>query len=363
MRKRDRRRGYRTETKATGIDYEAAGIQHPAEAFEMMRRGDIPPAPGGSGRRAGFALLLATLLVSAPTPPAQGGGATQGAFPDLPWGAESAVLGAGATASVSDPTAAFTNPARMLAIDERTFVAGTGDLYGLGLIHHSFASLTFPRRARDVDFDGTGQVVVRPADVTRAMGLSADILSLDAAGDTYRETRLAFSYAFRALGSSAAGFTIRYLSVSGDIDTLGASGYDLDLGLDVPLTDRLRAGVILRHGLSNISWDGGGDERLNVRLVGGIVVQYRPQVSFPLGIVWDPEGVGIQEVSAGAILHPRGDPLRLLAGLRYRPGDNQEILISGGASFFWKRLSAGYGFTADEAGLGSTHRFNFGIQF
>lgn len=309
----------------------------------------------------GLTLTLGFLAMALPS--ARAGTGTQGAFPDLPWGAEGAVLGAGGATTVSDPTALFWNPARQLAVDGRTFIAGTGDLYGKGLVHHSFASLTFPRRSKEITFDEAGNVVQRPGEVRSAYGLATDILTLDADGDTYRETRLAFSYAFRSLGSSSVGFTLKYLSVSGDIDALKASGYDLDLGLDAPLTERIRGSLILRHALSNLSWDEGGSERLNFRVVGGLLFRYRPELSLPLGVVWDPEGVGVQEISAGVSLTPRGDLLRLLAGLRYRPEDNQELLISGGVSILWKRLSAGYGFTAEEAGLGATHRFNFGIRF
>lgn len=315
--------------------------------------------------RKSLAIPVLALMVAGwlPSGPALAGSGTTGAFPDLPWGAEGAVMGAGGVASVSDPTAVFWNPARLLAVDQRSFTAGTGDLYGEGLVYHSFASLNFPHRSREIGFDETGMVVQRPAELRSAFGLAADILTLDADGDAYRETRLALSYAFRSLGSSSVGFTLKYLSVSGDIDALKASGYDLDLGLDTPLCRRIRGSLVLRHALNKLSWDEASSERLNFRLAGGLVVRYRPQISFPLGVVWDPEGVGIQELSAGAGVAPRGDFLRLLAGLRYRPEDEQELLVSGGVSISWKRLTAGYGFTAEEAGLGATHRFNFGIQF
>jgi hypothetical protein len=329
--------------------------------FEVPGRAETPRHGAGGRPLAASALAALVMLLAAPL--AQASSATSGAFPDLPWGAEGAVSGAGASASVSDATALFWNPARMLAVDRRSFMAGTGDLYGEGIVSHSFAALALPVRSQEVGFDSRGRVVKRPGEVRSAFGLAADVLTFDAADDIYRETRIALSYAKRALGGSAFGLTIKYLSVDGDIDELQASGYDLDAAIESPLTSWMRGGLLLRHALSSLSWDGGSDERLNFRAVGGLFIRLRHDAGVPLGAVWDPEGVGLQELSASVRVTPLGGIVSLFGGWRLRPEDDKDVVGSAGAAISWKRVSAGYSLTEDEAGVGSTHRFNAGIEF
>ena len=313
---------------------------------------------------AGWRLLWgAVLLAAAHGAPAQGTG-TSGAFPDLPWGSAGAVLGSGATAHVSDATAVFWNPARLVRVPDRSFLAGTGDLYGRGLVRHGFASVVLPRRIRTVVYDPSGRVAIRderPMD--RAFCLATDVVSLDAFGDAYRETRLHLTYARRSIGSTAVGVCVKYLSASGDIEGLRGSGYDVDLGWDGPASGRLRAGLIARHVASRLSWDGGGVERLNTRLAAGLTYIWGPRLAFPAGVLWEPSGAGLLEASLGAEGKPRGDLISLFAGLRLRPEDDEEILLSAGMALFWKRLRAGYGLTAEDAGLGETHRFHVGLDF
>lgn len=309
------------------------------------------------------ASTLAALMALLATPPSLASNATSGAFPDLPWGAEGSVSGAGASASVSDATALFWNPARMLAVNQRSFMAGTGDLYGKGIVSHSFAAVALPVRSRELGFDQQGRVVSRPGEIRSAFGLAADILSFDADHDIYRETRIALSYAKRVLAGSAIGLTIKYLSVDGDIAELKASGYDVDVAIESPLTPWMRGGLLLRHALSSLSWDGGSDERLNFRAVGGLFIRMGRDAGIPLGVVWDPEGVGLQELSASVRVTPLSGMVTFFGGGRLRPEDAQDVIGSAGATIAWRRVSAGYSLTEDEAGLGTTHRFNAGIEF
>ncbi|MBD3335488.1 MAG: hypothetical protein GF355_08215 [Candidatus Eisenbacteria bacterium] len=333
------------------------------------RRGPLlshaPSGPGEAATAAGTAILAVLLILSAAPPAAGGGGsATQGAFPDLPWGAGGAVFGSGACAWSRDPAALSWNPARTLRVPGRQLMGGTGDLYDLGLVRHSFVAATFPVYPKIVTADGGGRLQRRAAETpSRAWSVGADILELDAVDDIYRETRISLAYAAPAMRRSAIGLRVSYLSIGGDLDELGASGYDLDLGFDTVLHESFQLGVVVRHLLSSVSWDAGDSERLNLRIAGGLVYRLHPVLSLPLGAVYDPEGVGLQEVSLGAEYRPLGDLAALLAGVRHRPEDLEDTLVSGGVALARGPLRAAYGLVSDEAGLGSTHRFDVTFAF
>ncbi|MBU1702224.1 MAG: hypothetical protein KJ970_00645 [Candidatus Eisenbacteria bacterium] len=308
--------------------------------------------------------ILTLFIISSPALGA--GSATQGAFPDLPWGATGAVFGAGSIAWIQDPSAVHWNPALLPHVTQRSFMAGSGDLFGEGLVRHSFAAIALPFYKNYVDADAGGRLTAGGgSEISRVLGFGADILSLDAEGDTYRETRLTVGTAFSSLKSSTVGCNLSYLSVGGDVTGLSASGYDLDLGLTWHLTDRAQAGFVMRHALSNLSWDGGDSERLNLRLEGGVLLEWNHLFRFPAGLIWDPEGVGLQELSFGVDYRP-ALPMQMVgiqAGVRHRPGDDGGTLFSGGLTLTRGRVHAAYGLVAEEAGLGSTHRFHFGILF
>ena len=315
---------------------------------------------------AGGAALLALLLLAMPATDARaeaGGWGVAGAFANLEPGGRGAALAGALAPLVDDPTAVHWNPSRLVAVEQRTVAVTYADLFGLGLARHTTFYFAFPRRAREVRWEG-GRLSATRAALGSAWGVGLQATSVDLDPETYFEYDLALAYARRGALGLSWGLAAHALFVRGDFAEVSASGFSADLAVSRSLGSRLDASLVLRSLLSRLDWKGAAEEELRPAAQFGIAGRPRANLALPVVATYDFGAGALTEIAAGAEWMAFGETLLLRAGARWRDdGDSAELRPAAGAGLRWKDLAFDYGLAMGPASLGDTHRLSLHLRF
>ncbi len=294
---------------------------------------------------------------------ADGGHAVTGAFAAAEPGGRATALGGALGPLVTDASAVYWSPARLLNVEAPGATIAYADLYGLGLVHQTALYLAWPVRARALDWAG-GEVRSELGEPHHGWGLGVQSTRVDLEPQSYGEYDVSLAYARRgALGLSWA-FAAHVLVIDSDLIDVGGNGYALDFALARPLGSALDASLVVRSLLSSVNWDASDSETLTPRAHLGLCWAPTAGLAVPVEAVWDLELDSVVQIAGGAEWWPLGEALALRAGLRWRDdGQETEVFPAGGVGLQWMRIAFDYGLAIGREELGDTHRLGLGVQF
>lgn len=287
---------------------------------------------------------------------------TATAFADIDPGPRIMAMGGAAVAGVSDPTAAYWNPAGLYFMRGSQASATYDDLYGLGLVKRNFLGFAMKKVVEEPRFTGNRMALTRDLDRGTAWALSLSSVLVDLGGETYSEFMPAVSVAGGFDDDLSLGASISYLRAGSRLDGASAGGYTLSLGSIVSLPGPGRAGLSVRNLVSRVFRDGDLSERLRLTPTLGVYWPFLAERGIAAGdVTWVEGASGPARISVGGEFRVL-PALAARAGLRRYSGTVEDRTVpSFGAGVRWSRLEVDYAFTADEDGPGSTHRFGVNV--
>jgi len=309
-------------------------------------------------------IALAALLIGPVARAEEGGWGVAGAFADLEPGGRAAGLAGAVFPLVDDPTAAHWNPARLVCLDQRGLAATYADLFGLHLVRHTALFFAFPRREREVAWEG-GRWQAQPGAVGSAYAFGLQATRVDLDPESYAEYDLSAAYARRSAWGLAWGLTAHGLFVRSDLADVSASGFSTDLALSRSLSHRADASLVVRSLFSTLNWSGGDTkESLRPMVQIGVALKPHDDLALPAVATYDVESSALSDVALGAEWRAVGELLQLRAGARWHDdGSSAEVRGAAGAGLRWNDVLFDYGFTMGPEALGDTHRFSLQLRF
>lgn len=182
--------------------------------------------------------MIKKLIIISAVCAACGGALSAAAFDDITVGARGKGLGGAFTAGADDASAVYWNPSLLAKVKKPSLSASWQDLYGLGLVNHSFVGYAHP---------GVGKGTV--AFGWTRLGTTGAVTFMN-----YAENMMMFSYGKKVATGFYAGGSVKYFSVDYDAK---ASGVGADLaGTYSLLGDNLRI-ALMWYNLNNpqIRWE------------------------------------------------------------------------------------------------------------
>lgn len=309
-----------------------------------------------------FLLALAGLTICAAQVTAEAGPRT-GAFADAEPGGRGAALGGAIIAVVDDPSALHWNPARLLAVDRPGMLVAYADLFGLGLVRQAALFLAYPLTPREVSWQ-TGSIREHPGETTMAYGFGLQSTIVDLDPELYTEYDIAVGFGRRGWEGLAYGVAGHLLLVDSELESVGATGFALDLALSRSLHERIDGSLVLRSLFSSLSWEGETSETLCPRAHLGFCGRLRDNWRIPVATIYDLERAELAQLSGGVEWQPAGPALTLRAGLRWRDdGTDAALRAAAGMGLRWRDVGFDYGLATGREELGDTHRLSLQLRF
>ena len=189
-------------------------------------------------------------------------------FTLLPVGARAKGMAEAFVAVADDYEGGCFNPAGLVQIERGQIGTMYSDLYGLGLLRHSFLCYAEPTTDK-----GTGQI-------------SWNHLAADFEPGKWNYDLFCYSYGqfFKKSSSSyfnAWGAAVKYLSQT--TDWSDATGYSLDLGF-LTRRGKFSSGISLQNVFSQISWKTGKRESLSPNVRIGAAYRFTPRLLIALDV-------------------------------------------------------------------------------
>lgn len=309
-------------------------------------------------------LILGLLLAGTVVAPRAYADAQAGAFAIRGGSARSAVLGEAYGALGGDADALLWNPAALLSVTEPHLQATYHDVYGLGLAHHSTATLAWRKGRETVAVHGDSVFVSVQRDAGPAFAVGFEVTAVDLDDENYFEYAPTVAAAFPVAPGSGVGVAVRYLRAATEIDDVRATGYALDIGVMRSFGTRARVGASIRNVLGRLSWNHDREEDQPRELAGAIAVR-------PIDRVWlagavgddlDDDGVDRIRLAAEVTALP-GRLWFQVGGASRRTGDDRLTDLSVGARVQVHPVAVDYAFVPEQDLPGDTHRMTLTILF
>ncbi len=295
-----------------------------------------------------IALTFLTALTSLPIIASANAGVSGGLSLLSVGNARAAALGQAYTASFDDVAGMAYNPASLSTL--RTGQASL--LYQKGLIEDSYGQL----------------MVGSPQGQKNAFGLSAGYYNggkidlIDANGNTSQVTaQQDFTFGLngaRKLGAGSVGFTVKYLQ-STLIQQATARAYAFDLGVQTPLSSRLRIGAAALNYGTKLTYLQEGDNLPRMLRAGASYLMFRGQANTSL-LVDAPYMVNEKYFVPSIGVETLIGPLSIRAGYRTGGGDIREFTM--GAGFMMGGASLDYAFGLMNQ-LDAQHKISLATHF
>jgi hypothetical protein len=318
-----------------------------------------------NGIRAGAAALpaaaacaaLALLLAGS-----AGAGLRSTAFADIDPGPRIMAMGGAGVAGVTDPTAAWWNPAGLYFMRGTQGVATYDDLYGLGLVQRNYLGVAVKTVVDEPEFRDNRMSLKRDLDRGTAWGFTLSSLLLELGSDSYSEFMPSVAVAGGLGDDVSLGVSLAYLRAGSSLEATSASGYAAGAGVVCALPAGGRAGLSVRNLVSRVFWKDAAAERLRVTPTFGVSWPVTPRGRVAADMTWLEGNGGPSRISAGGEYWALRDRLAARAGLRrYGAGLQERTVPSFGLGLRWSRVDFDYAFTSDADGPGSTHRFGLNV--
>lgn len=298
----------------------------------------------GRGTRA----LVLTLLLGASLQAAEGDGGAA-AYRQLGVGARAIGGGGAVTASVSDATASYWNPAALTRLEEPEVAAMHANLN----LDRSFnyVSYAVPINARSAWAVSYTRFSVSAIPETRvdAAGNPIEIDGNATVGDSAVkvfslfddvEENVTVGYSREISDSLRLGANMRYLRQS--LFDATANGFGFDLGMIYEYSNRLAFGLSLRDVAESLRWNGSSSASDNVSMTSSVGVAFRPSqgLKLDLDVAKTGEAQGVVRVGAEKWFAEK-------YGVRLGSNDGE---MTAGASLKMKEWEFDYAFAAGDLG-------------
>jgi hypothetical protein len=306
-------------------------------------------------RRVGLVALAACALLGLPRVVAAAD-ATSNAFLPSSGGPRVAAMGGHLIALVSDDHAIDVNPGRLP-------YAGR------------VVSAQFDRIDPDLDLwrgrvgvaFGAGDPLAdafrpqRPS--AAAFGFALDGMNLTLIeGSAYREMAVAGGAALCLTNFSAIGLTARYQRATTDVLGANASGYGVDFGIAVNLSDYWDAGIAIKNAFGRSQFEDSDDEDHAARLTLGVATSNRKrwQAEFDYVFQYDHNAAA----ALGGEYHVLPGSLDLRAGVSREMLAPARTIVTAGAGFTYRQFQIDYAYGNDADGaFEQQHRVALSARF
>ena len=313
-----------------------------------------------------FLLFGAVALFGPSTGLASG---NRGAFSEFDQSARATAWGTAAVVLTDRAESGRINPAGLLRLGQSELSVSYADLFGLDLVSQTQLHVAMPVARKELIHEGP--TISRrnlPPPARFALGLSVTQLRGEAGpigptstADTYRESEIGLSVAWRSVGGSNVGFHLRLLSVQSDLEDVSANGQAVGFGLQRDI-GRWSFGLAADNLLASLNWKLGEDEPLPHRYHAGVAWSgLENRLRFAAG--WSALGQDAKgsALGIGADWHPY-EAFTLRGGLtRVEDVVGSETEPSAGLGFSWQGLMIDWGFRLNGRDLGTTHRWSASV--
>lgn len=282
--------------------------------------------------------------------------ATSVAFPDAGGGPRSIAMGGHLVALPIDDHAIESNPGRLVystgsASAQVDRLDPDLDLWrgrvGVALGHGPSAAeplqLTKPRRmAFGVAIQGQGLTLIE--------------------GSAYREATLAGSIGWAAANFLATGATVRYQRATSDVEGAGASGFGVDLGLSMDLSDHFDLGLAVTDAFGRTTYEASDDEDRAARVTLGVATVRRRWFQAELDYVY--QNNATSALAGGFEVHAVKDILDVRLGVSQELREPARTVPSAGLGFGFREFRFDYAYRNDPDGaFEHQHRVALGARF
>ncbi|MEA3485639.1 MAG: hypothetical protein U9R03_02910 [Candidatus Aerophobetes bacterium] len=278
-------------------------------------------------------------------------------FTLLPISVRATGMGGAFVAVADDGGACYYNPAGLMQINQKEIGGTYNDLYGLGLLSHSFLSFIEPEK-------GMG-----------AGGINWTHLEANLEPEKWNYDIFSYSYANFFFNPPSIyrkrfiswGINLKYLKQ--DTAWEDGKGYSLDVSF-LSKDKRFSWGANIQDLISEMSWKTGKKEQIPVNIKLGASYIFNPRFLMALDIDASKKDIP-KEIHLGSewwLGHKRNIALRIGAVKVFQR--NAELTFSAGAGFYIPLKEMGkltavkldYAFSYNK-NLGNTHRFSLSLMF
>jgi len=308
--------------------------------------------------------LILLLVVGAVVAPRAHADAQAGAFAIRGGSARSAVLGEAYGAMGGDADALLWNPAALLFVTTPHLQATYHDVYGLGLAHHSTATLAWRRGRETVSVHGDSIRVTVERDAGAAFAVGLEVTAVDLDDENYFEYAPTVAAAFPIASGSGVGVAVRYLRAATEIDDVRATGYALDVGVVRSFGAWGRIGGSIRNLLGRLSWNHDREEDQPREFAGSVAVRPVERIWLAGAVGDDLDEDGLDRVQLATEVEAL--PGRLwfqVGGASRRTGDDRLVDLAIGARVQVHPVAVDYAFVPEQDLPGDTHRMTLTILF
>jgi hypothetical protein len=267
-------------------------------------------------------------------------------------------MGGACISLAAGDAAAYWNPARLPYLPVRSVTVAHGDL-----IEDLPSGLTTISSA--IPWGRTPQAEIPYDRGDRwAIGIFLSRLGLDDVADSaaWTETSLAGALAHTVVGYVSAGFSIRYLNVSSDIEEGSAHGAAADLALSADTTDRTRAALVVRNAVSRLNWESGRKESLPTSADFAFSYSSERWASAELAFHFDENGLATTAIGLETSATRAG--LVFWGGLKRHRTTSPRNVPSFGVGVPAGNITISYGASFDEDNaFGTSQRFSVSTRF
>ncbi len=268
-------------------------------------------------------------------------------FTRLPVSARALGMGEAFVAVADDYSSCHYNPAGLVHLNSRSFSSMYVDLYGLGLLTHSYFSFVEPNTGL-----GSG-------------GISWSHLVASFEPERWYADLIAYSYAkklFTGENVGSWGINLKYLRESTPWED--ATGYSIDLAY-LQRGEKLSWGICIKDVMSKIDWDTGRKENIPFNLITGFASKISPHLLLAIDIEGSSGDIP-KDVRLGTEWKLQ-ENFSLRAGVIKKFQQENDINFAVGAGFKThfskvKNISFDYAFLSSEI-FPSTHYISFSLAF
>jgi len=271
-------------------------------------------------------------------------------FTRLPVDARALGMGGAFVAVADSYSASYYNPAGLIYLPSRQLGSMYTDLYGMGLISHSFLCFAEPDK-------GLGSGALSWSHLLANLEPEEWILDII----TYSYANYLFNKESYPLNSW--GFNLKYITQTTPYED--ASGYSLDLSY-LRKDTKLSWGVCVQDLFSRIDWGTGHTDNLPVNMMAGLAFNFNESSLLSLQIDIKPSGDILKNIRLGGEWK-LGRNIFLRGGAVYKFQKGENLNFSAGiglkANAYTKlKFSLDYAFLSSSQ-LSETHYFSLSFDF